>query len=162
MEQVRRTEIHRAPLEPEGRSDVDDLHGFAAIEHFLNLGVRDIARWMGRNLDLVHGLHDTGTAGGLKNLSLYGHETAPAQAESVMMPKWNQMIRDITKYFGQPKSAYAKPQYAALGDEEITFTHVWPMKTGGSLLMGVGKLDGKYLIMGSGMEIMPGQRATTC
>jgi aldehyde:ferredoxin oxidoreductase len=32
-------------------------------------GVREVARWMGQNLDLVAGLHDTGTAGGLKSLS---------------------------------------------------------------------------------------------
>ncbi len=32
-------------------------------------GVREIARWVGQNLDQVSGLHDTGTAGGLKYLS---------------------------------------------------------------------------------------------
>jgi aldehyde:ferredoxin oxidoreductase len=41
-------------------------------------GVRDVARWMGQNLDLVSGLHDTGTAGGLKNLSIGGG-----------LPTWN-------------------------------------------------------------------------
>lgn len=41
-------------------------------------GVRDIARWMGKNLDLVSGLHDTGTTGGLKNLSRGGG-----------LPTWN-------------------------------------------------------------------------
>jgi aldehyde:ferredoxin oxidoreductase len=32
-------------------------------------GVREVGRWMGSNLDLVAGLHDSGTAGGLKSLS---------------------------------------------------------------------------------------------
>jgi aldehyde:ferredoxin oxidoreductase len=41
-------------------------------------GVRETARWMGKNLDLVSGLHDAGTAGGLKNLSLGGG-----------LPTWN-------------------------------------------------------------------------
>lgn len=41
-------------------------------------GVRNTARWMGQNLDLVHGLHDTGTAGGLRNLSIGGG-----------LPTWN-------------------------------------------------------------------------
>jgi len=33
------------------------------------VGVREVARWLGSNLDRVAGLHDTGTAGGLRNLS---------------------------------------------------------------------------------------------
>jgi len=40
--------------------------------------VRDVARWMGSNLDLVAGLHDSGTAGGLKYLSADGG-----------LPTWN-------------------------------------------------------------------------
>ena len=35
-------------------------------------GVRELARWMGSNLDQVAGLHDTGTAGGVKSLSASG------------------------------------------------------------------------------------------
>jgi aldehyde:ferredoxin oxidoreductase len=35
-------------------------------------GIRAIARWMGSNLDLVRGLHDTGTAGGVRYLSKTG------------------------------------------------------------------------------------------
>jgi aldehyde:ferredoxin oxidoreductase len=41
-------------------------------------GVRELARWLGENMDLVAGLHDTGTAGGLKWLSKAGH-----------LPTWN-------------------------------------------------------------------------
>ncbi|MDX1680395.1 MAG: hypothetical protein R3242_06670 [Akkermansiaceae bacterium] len=84
---------------------------------------------------------------GLKNLSLYGHETAPAEAKTALIPRWNQMIRDITRYFGEPKSSSPKPMYAGLGEGEITFSHVWPMKTGGTLLMGVGKQDDKLMII---------------
>ncbi len=42
------------------------------------VGVRNVARWMGKNLDLVAGLHDTGTAGGVKYLSRGGG-----------LPTWN-------------------------------------------------------------------------
>ncbi len=41
-------------------------------------GVRALARWLGANLELVAGLHDTGTAGGLKWLSQGGG-----------LPTWN-------------------------------------------------------------------------
>jgi aldehyde:ferredoxin oxidoreductase len=41
-------------------------------------GVRNVARWMGKNLDLVARLHDTGTSGGLKSLS-----------EGGGLPTWN-------------------------------------------------------------------------
>ncbi len=41
-------------------------------------GVREVARWLGSNLDLVSGLHDTGTAGGVTYLSKGGG-----------LPTWN-------------------------------------------------------------------------
>lgn len=41
-------------------------------------GVRELSRWMGQNLDLVSGLHDTGTASGVTYLSKAGH-----------LPTWN-------------------------------------------------------------------------
>jgi aldehyde:ferredoxin oxidoreductase len=41
-------------------------------------GVQSVARWMGKNMDLVAGLHDTGTSGGLKSLS-----------EGGGLPTWN-------------------------------------------------------------------------
>jgi aldehyde:ferredoxin oxidoreductase len=41
-------------------------------------GVRELARWMGSNLNLVAGLHDTGTAGGVIYLSAAGG-----------LPTWN-------------------------------------------------------------------------
>jgi aldehyde:ferredoxin oxidoreductase len=52
--------------------------GESRIEIADDAGVRETARWMGSNLDLVERLHDTGTAGGLKNLSLGGG-----------LPTWN-------------------------------------------------------------------------
>ena len=84
---------------------------------------------------------------GLKFLSLYGHETAPAQVKAKLIPVWHQMVKDMSSYFGKCKSSSPTPQYASLGESEITFTHVWPMKTGGSMLLGVGKQDGKYVVV---------------
>jgi aldehyde:ferredoxin oxidoreductase len=52
--------------------------GESRMEIAEDTGVRETARWMGSNLDLVERLHDTGTAGGLKNLSLGGG-----------LPTWN-------------------------------------------------------------------------
>lgn len=56
-----------------------NLKGIAARATGLGLmqlkdpaAVKAVATWMARNLDLVAGLHDTGTAGGLKALSVAG------------------------------------------------------------------------------------------
>jgi len=53
----------------------------------------------------------------------------------------------MNKFFGQSKSASPKPQYAGLGDGEITFSHMWPLQTGGSMLLGVGKQEGNFVII---------------
>ena len=84
---------------------------------------------------------------GLKFLSLYGHETAPAKVQGQLIPIWKRMVKDMSSYFGPCKSSSPLPQYAGLADSEITFTHVWPMKAGGSMLLGVGKQDGKYVVV---------------
>ena len=81
--------------------------------------------------------YDWDSNNGLKYLSLYGHETAPAQAESKLVPTFVTMTGHISKYFGKGKSSAPKPQYSSLGNDEINFTHVWPMKPRGSLLLGV-------------------------
>ena len=57
------------------------------------------------------------------------------------------MVKDMSSYFGKCKSSSPLPQYAGLSENEITFTHVWPMKSGGSMLLGVGKQDGKYVVV---------------
>ena len=80
-------------------------------------------------------------------LSLYGHESSAAQVEAKLIPTFTSMVASIDKQFGKAKSSSPKPQYAGLADGEITFTHVWPMKTGGSLLMGVGKQESNYVIV---------------
>lgn len=84
---------------------------------------------------------------GLKFLSLYGHETAGAKVEASLIPAFQTMTANISKYFGKAKSSSPKPKYAGLTDGEITFTHVWPIKTGGSLLLGVGKQEDKHVIV---------------
>ena len=83
----------------------------------------------------------------LKFLSLYGHETPAAKVEAALVPTYLQMVGHINKHFGEAKSASPKPQYAGLGEGEITFSHAWPMKTGGSLLLGVGKQEGNSVII---------------
>lgn len=85
--------------------------------------------------------------GGLMNLSLYGHETPAAMAGEAMVPLWQEMVDQINKQFGQARSSSPKPAYAGLGESQITFTHAWPMTSGGSLLLGVGKQEGKYVII---------------
>lgn len=84
---------------------------------------------------------------GLKFLSLYGHETPGAKVKTNLLPIWHQMVKDMSGYFGKARSSSPTPQYAGLAESEITFTHVWPMKTGGSMLLGVGKQDGNYVVV---------------
>lgn len=91
--------------------------------------------------------YDWDESKGLKNLSLHGHHTAAEKTETELLPTYMQMVASINKYFGEAKNTASKPEYDALGEGEITFCHVWPLKTGGSLLMGVGKQEGKHVII---------------
>ncbi len=100
--------------------------------------------FFGMSAALYYGWNDNHR---LEFLSLYGHETAPAQVKAKLIPIWHQMVKDMSSYFGKAKSSSPTPQYANLGESEITFTHVWPMKAGGSMLLGVGKQDGKYVVV---------------
>lgn len=91
--------------------------------------------------------YDWDEAGGLKFLSLYGHCTAAADTEANLIPIYLEMVKNISKFFGEAKRAAPKPQYAGLGEGEITFNDAWSLKTGGSLLLGIGKQDGNHVII---------------
>lgn len=108
--------------------------------------------FFGMRASLYYGWDDNH---GLKFLSLYGHETPQAQVESSLIPLWQEMTKNITGYFGKPTSAYHKPDYANLTDGGITFTHVWPMKAGGYLLLGVGRQEGTYILVTRFSSVMP-------
>lgn len=100
--------------------------------------------FFGMQSSLYYGWNDNN---GLEFLSLYGHETPAAQAEARLVPTFHAMTANISKYFGKPENSSPKPQYDGLAEDEIIFTHVWPMKAGGSLLLGVGKQEDKYVIV---------------
>jgi len=84
---------------------------------------------------------------GLINASFYGNPIPAAQAETALLPAWQGMIVNISKQFDQPKVASTKPDYASLAEGQITFTHAWSATNGATLLLGVGKQEGEYVII---------------
>lgn len=90
---------------------------------------------------------DWDVQGGLKHLDFYGDAVPIAQGESELVPRWQALVASMDEHYGKSKSAATKLPYQTLGENEITFTHAWPMETGGSVLLGAGKQEGKYVII---------------
>lgn len=98
----------------------------------------------GMQASIYYGWDDSNN---LKELSFHGESHPQTAIDTVILPTWKSLAENITAAYGKPKSADTTLNTADLNDGAITFTHVWSLKEGGSLLLGAGRSEDSYMVI---------------
>ncbi len=83
-------------------------------------------------------------AGKLQELSLQTDKVAGSAYKSDFEPSWTALVELITTLYGEPVHGSPLPKMETLKDGSFMPSHLWKLKTGGSILLGTGREGDKY------------------
>ncbi len=83
----------------------------------------------------------------LKEISIRTKPEPASSFDAKLKPCWEACIQQLTEDLGEPVGGLPDLDITSIPNKQISFTHHWKLKDGGSALVGAGHEDGQYLII---------------